>query len=85
MIGNVKLKDNFITPYYNLVKDVMIPYQWEVLNDRVEDAEKSHCIENIRIAAKQSEGEFYGYLFQDSDLAKWLEAVAYCLQNGDCA
>jgi len=85
MITHVKLTDNFLAPYYKLVLSEMIPYQWEVLNDRVEGAAKSHCIENIRIAAGQSEGEFYGYLFQDSDIAKWIEAVAYCLQNGDGA
>ena len=26
-----------------------------------------------------SEGEFYGMVFQDSDVAKWLEGVAYSL------
>ena len=36
-------------------------------------------------AAGLKEGEFNGLLFQDSDLAKWLETVAYCLQNGDAA
>src|SRR5476649_1805760 len=39
----------------------------------------SHAIENYRIAAVQSGGEFYGMVFQDSDVAKWLEAVAYLL------
>ena len=41
--------------------------------------EKSHAIENFRIAAGLSEGEFYGMVFQDSDVAKWLEGVAYSL------
>ena len=40
---------------------------------------KSHAIENFRIAAGLSEGEFYGMVFQDSDVAKWLEGVAYSL------
>ena len=56
-----------------------IPYQWEAMNDRVPNAEPSHCIENYRIAAGQAQGSFYGEVFQDSDLAKWLEAVAYVL------
>ena len=42
-------------------------------------APKSHCIENFRIAAGEKQGEFYGAVFQDSDVAKWLEAVAYTL------
>jgi len=64
---------------YDLVRDEMIPYQWEALNDRVPDAEPSHAIENFRIAAGEAEGEYYGMVFQDSDVAKWLEAVAYAL------
>ena len=41
----------------------------------------SHCIANFRIAAGEQEGDFYGMVFQDSDLAKWLEAVAYLLMS----
>ncbi|MCL2703698.1 MAG: glycoside hydrolase family 127 protein [Defluviitaleaceae bacterium] len=84
-LKNVRLAEGYLSPYYRLVRDVMIPYQWEAMNDRVEGAVKSHCIDNIRIAAGQREGEFYGFLFQDSDVAKWLEALAYCVQNGDAA
>lgn len=56
-----------------------IPYQLEALNDRLADAELSHCVKNFRIAAGLDQGEFYGFPFQDSDLAKWLEAVAFSL------
>ena len=49
------------------------------MNDQIEGAPKSHCIENFRIAAGEKQGEFYGAVFQDSDVAKWLEAVAYTL------
>lgn len=80
-ISKVAINDGFFTPYINLVKDVVIPYQWEVLNDNIPEADKSHCIKNFRIAAGLEEGEFYGFFFQDTDLAKWLEAVAYSLQT----
>ena len=33
----------------------------------------------ILLAAGEKQGEFYGAVFQDSDVAKWLEAVAYTL------
>lgn len=56
---------------------MIIPYQWKILNDPKE----SHCIRNFKIAAGDEEGEFKGAVFQDSDLAKWLEAAAYCLEN----
>ena len=59
--------------------DTVIPFQEKVLNDEVPGVEKSHAIENFRIAAGLSEGEFYGMVFQDSDVAKWLEGVAYSL------
>ena len=61
------------------MKDVIIPYQWDILNDRLEDVETSHCIENFRIAAGEKEGEFQGAVFQDTDVAKWLEAVGFAL------
>jgi len=80
-IGDVAIHDEFWSPYIQLIKEVVIPYQWEVLNDQVEGAEPSHAIANLRIAAGLEEGEFYGYFFQDTDLAKWLEAVAYSLQT----
>jgi len=79
MIKNVRVKDGFWAKRLQQVTEVVIPYQWEVLNDRVPAAEPSHAIENFRIAAGRTEGAYYGWVFQDSDVAKWLEAVAYCL------
>ncbi len=75
----VGINDKFWGRYIGLVKNVVIPYQWDALNDRIPDAEPSHVIENFKIAAGLSQGEFYGYVFQDSDLAKWLEAVGFSL------
>lgn len=57
----------------------LLDYQWRLLNDEVDGAEPSHCIENFRIAAGAVEGEFYGMVFQDSDFGKWLEALGYKL------
>ncbi len=62
-----------------LVKEQVLPYQWEVLHDRLPDVPQSHCIMNFRIAAGLDQGEHYGMVFQDSDLYKWLEATAYCV------
>ena len=78
-LNKVKVDDFFWNKYTRLVTDQIIPYQWEALNDRVEDAEPSHCIKNFEIAAGLRKGEFEGAVFQDTDLAKWLEAVAYSL------
>ncbi len=89
MIGGIKVekttiranvKDRFWKRYIDVVRHEVVPYQWEALHDRIPDAEPSHAIENFRIAAGESDGEFYGMVFQDSDVAKWLEAVAYLLE-----
>ncbi|WP_322904371.1 glycoside hydrolase family 127 protein [Paenibacillus sp. SGZ-1009] len=85
------ITDPFWSNYRELVRTEMIPYQWEVLNDRADiviekerndesiPSEKSHAIENFKIAAGLKQGHHYGWVFQDSDVYKWLEAVAYSL------
>lgn len=81
-ISNVTVKDPFFDRLRALVRDQVIPYQWEALNDRVPGAEKSGCIANFQAAkaAKQGKaGAHYGFIFQDSDLFKWMEAAAYSL------
>ena len=78
-LKNVKIEDSFWGKMQNLVTDVVIPFQERVLHDEQPGVEKSHAIENFKIAAGLSEGDFYGMVFQDSDVAKWLEGVAYSL------
>lgn len=75
----VTVSDRFFGNYMELVRTVMLPYQWDALNDRVEGAAPSYCIHNYKVAAGLEKGEFGGCVFQDSDLAKWLEAAAYSL------
>ncbi len=81
---NAYKSSGFIGEYQKLIKDTVIPYQYSVLCDKAEDTEKSHVIDNFINAAKALRGEdtgdgFYGMVFQDSDAAKWLEAVGYSL------
>lgn len=86
--GSSRITDVFWLPKMETVRTQMIPYQWQALNDLVPGAEPSRCIRNFRLAAKVLEhgkeslapGETHsGFVFQDSDLYKWLEAVAYTL------
>ena len=91
--GKTVITDPFWLHYRSLVRHEMIPYQWKVLNDEIDvriererdDAaipnEKSHALENFRIAAGIHEGHHYGWVFQDSDVYKWLEAAAYSLME----
>ena len=78
-LSKIKIEDSFWSKHVDLVEDVIIPYQWEAMNDRVPDAEPSHCLENFAIAAGRRTGEFHGMVFQDTDIAKWLESVGFSL------
>lgn len=78
-INHINVKDNFWKKMMELARTHVIPYQWEALNDRIEGAEPSYCMQNFKIAAGMMEGEFKGFVFQDSDFAKWIEAVGYSL------
>nr|MCR5416103.1 glycoside hydrolase family 127 protein [Pseudobutyrivibrio sp.] len=92
-MSQIKITSSFWARYRELVRKEMIPYQWRVLNDIAgitiekerDDAgipsEKSHAIENFKIAAGRTKGTHYGWTFQDSDVYKWLEAVAYSLRE----
>lgn len=92
---NVKIQDTFWDQKMKLIYEKVLPYQWDALNDRIADAEPSHCIANFKTAAAITAGTlspgdkdhpFKGFVFQDSDLAKWLEAAAFSLtwhQDGE--
>lgn len=105
-VKEVKINDDFWNNIIKLVKCEAIPYQYHALLDEIENAEKSHCIENFIKAKKVNdkrkkgikpkkypvdkweynksnadENSFMGWVFQDSDVYKWLEAVGYYLQN----
>ena len=78
-LKDVVITDVFWDHYKRLVTDAIIPYQWNILNDREPGVAPSYCIHNFEVAAGEKDGEIKGVVFLDSDLAKWLEAVAYSL------
>lgn len=98
-INEVSITEGLLGRVSKLVKEQVLPYQWDILNDVAKDAVPdhsienfsvaegndegypSHCIANFKIAAGDETGDFYGMVFQDSDLAKWLEAVSYRLMS----
>ena len=79
-VNRVRITDAFWSPRQRLMTDVTIPYMEKILRDEVEGAEKSNAITNFKMASGEVTGEFYGMVFQDSDVYKWLEAAAYSLQ-----
>ncbi|GMB01150.1 beta-L-arabinofuranosidase domain-containing protein [Pelosinus sp. IPA-1] len=80
-LQNIRLNDRFWSRRAERIAKEVIPYQWDALNDNVPGAEPSHAIENFRIAAGEVTGEFHGMVFQDSDVAKWIEAASYSLHT----
>ena len=109
-IKKVTITDSFWSGKRALVRKEVIPYQWEILNDRIPEAQASYCMHNFKAAAALNrmarekgsayevprytyrgfavfpdsredakDTEFYGFVFQDSDFYKWIEAVGYTL------
>ena len=81
-LRNIKILDPLYGHYADMVAQKLLPYQWDVLNDRLEGVEKSYCVQNFRIAAGDMEGLRQGAVFCDTDAYKWLEALAFCLESG---
>lgn len=80
---NVEIQPSFFKNLMNLAADNIIPYQWRALNDEVADAAPSYCIRNFKAAAGEIDAPHGGCVFQDSDLAKWIEAASYMLMWRD--
>ncbi len=109
-LKKVTVTDPFWRREMELVRNEVIPYQWEALNDRVPGADPSWCMRNFRVAGRMmadqrrlgarytpptytnrgfqalpedmehpEDDKFYGFLFQDTDFSKWIEAVGYSL------
>ena len=84
-LKNIKVDDGFWNKRIRNAVENVVPYQWRVLNDQEPGAAPSHAVMNFKIAAGMEEGEFSGYQFQDSDLAKWMEAASFSLIYHDSA
>ena len=92
-LKDVTITDPFWSSIIETVRTKVIPYQWEALNDRIEGAEPSHAMNNFKVAGRLTKNsangiykrreadQFGGFVFQDSDFFKWIEAVGYSLMN----
>jgi len=81
-LRNIQIHDPLFGRYADMVAEKLVPYQWEVLNDRLPEVEKSYCVENFRVAAGESQEKRRGVVFCDTDAYKWLETLAFCLASG---
>ncbi len=81
-LNNIRITDRLFGVYVNNVSEKILPHQRKILNDRIEDTEPSYCIHNFKVAAGIIKGERLGVVFLDTDLYKWLEAVAFTIAGG---
>ena len=75
------LKNGFLKDRQEIISKEALSYQWNALNGKTSGESRSHAMQNLKICAGLQQGEFNGFFFQDSDLAKWIEASAYYLQK----
>ncbi len=111
-LHDIQITDSFWNGKMELIRKTVIPYQWDILNDKVPEAVPSYCMHNFKVAGRMNkekrdkgdayvaptytfrgfeslpkdpknpkDDEFYGFVFQDSDFSKWIEAVGYSLIN----
>ncbi|MCE5342121.1 MAG: glycoside hydrolase family 127 protein [Eubacteriales bacterium] len=76
--GQVIVEDGFLKHYMEIVAHCALPYQWQMLNGELGE---NPTMRNFRIATGDEQGAFGGVPYQDTDLAKWLDAVGCALGN----
>lgn len=70
----VTLTDAFWAPRLARTREVTLPTQYQQL-------EATGRLDNFRRAARKHTGPFRGYVFNDSDVYKWLEAAIWSLAS----
>jgi len=71
-VENVRLEDSFWVPRQRILREVTLPSQHKLLED-------TGRVFNFRRASGKERGDFKGLFFNDSDVYKWVEAVAFVL------
>ena len=51
-LKQISISDPFWTKEMELIRNEVIPYQWDALNDRIPDAAPSFCMRNFKLAGK---------------------------------
>ena len=73
-IENVHLEDSFWSPRISIIHEETLLSQYRIF-------EETGRIFNFQRASGKKKGEFKGLYFNDSDVYKWVEAVAFALAN----
>ena len=78
-LKQIQITDPFFGGRIQTAREISIPYMYDALHDAIPDVPPSGCIANFEVTAGLRQGGFTGYVFQDSDLWKWVEGTAYSL------
>lgn len=73
-VENVHLEDAFWAPRLQTVREATLPAQHQLI-------EETGRLLNFRRVSGKGKGEFQGLYFNDSDVYKWIEAVAFSLAS----
>lgn len=71
-VADVRIEDEFWASRIGVLRETTLPSQYELI-------EQTGRLDNFRRAAGKISGEFKGIYFNDSDVYKWMEAVAFAL------
>ena len=71
-LTDVSIDDDFWSPRIETVRETTVEFVYDRLVE-------SGRIENFRVAAGETDGEFQGRFYNDSDVYKWLEGACYFL------
>lgn len=74
-VSAVRLRDRFWQPRQQINRQITLPGQYRHCED-------TGRIDNFRRASGKLSGAFRGWFFNDSDVYKWLEGVAWELAHG---
>ena len=73
-----QVSDPFWSEKMDLVRHEVIPYQYLALNDLVEGADKSYCVENFQKAARIADAiraESWKQLLTGNGIANWATSL----------
>lgn len=82
--GNIRITDKLFGEYVQKVSEKIIPHQWKILNDQLEDSEPTYCIQNFRVAAGELPGERKGGSFPGHGPVQMagIRSILYCRGAG---
>ncbi len=84
MLNKVNITGEFWRRYQSMFCSKVLDKQWRILNGevRVDGVGYSHCIDNFRAMAGDTNERFNSYWFSDHELGRWMEAAAYGVVHG---